>query len=496
MAIKRLISLLLLFIIICSCIDCITEEEYLKETGSSGINEPDITIVDQIERHNTTLKKSAILDLENGYSLKILDIDRKEDFTVISFRKDGNEYSKGLLFTGQTHNVKDPVGENVVYSIRLDKIYDSSFSIDLTYELRAWIFPETEPISIEPGTKAAVTLTDDSITRIYKWEYNNTEFWIKAEYNREDYELYSGRGRNRDYVNFATDPYDDELISQITTQLEYMAAESGYGSVDMPYIATAFVQSIPYVYDNDSTGYDEYPKFPFETLYHYGGDCEDLSILLTAILHDMGYGAALIAFPGHVAAGVQEDESMSGINYDYNGVKYFYIESTNPRRDIGEMRARYRNATARITPIDNVYPYLDIDFSRSSQRQTVFTYVDLEIEITNDGLATAEDVKIYAYLEPANEGKYLDQITIIPHIIWEELIRITTNIDISRGGPNGGIGWDRFQSDVIPKIEADRRITYTVSNLKVPVGQEYRVIVRAWGSNVEEVTVYGDWFIA
>lgn len=462
MDIKRSISWFLLFIIICSCVGCITEEDYPEENGLPDIDETDIAGEDYTEEYNVTLKKTAVLDLENGYSLKILDVNRKEEFTVISFRKDEQEYSVRTLLPGRTYNVKDPEDRNIVYSIRLEKIYDNSFSVDLTYELKPEIFLETETINIEPEIKVAVTLTEDSITRTYEWEYDGTEFWIKNEYYKEDYELYSQRSRSRDYDQFANDPYDDELISQVTTQLEYLAAEGGYSRDEIPYIATAFVQSLPYVSDSASAGYDEYPRFPFETLYHGGGDCEDSSILLASLLHEMGYGVALITLPDHMAVGVHGDESISGSYYDYNGIKYFYLETTNSGWDVGVIPDEYRNAEAIITPIGYGYPQLKIDFTGSSQRQAVYTYVDLDIEIINVGSATAEDVIIYTSLEATDEGMV----------------------------------WDQIQSDVIAEIEAEGGITYTVTNLKVPAGEEYRVGISSWGSNAEYEYVYSDWFIA
>ncbi|NYT19772.1 MAG: hypothetical protein GKC08_05740 [Methanosarcinales archaeon] len=462
MGIKRSISWFLLFIIICSCIGCIAEEEYPQESGSPELDETDIATEDHTEQYNTTLKKTAILDLENGYSLKVLEIDRKEDFTVISFRKDGTQYSTRTLSTGQTYNVKDPDEQNVVYSIRLDKIYDSSFSIDLTYELKPEIYLETEPINIEPEPRIAVSLTQDSITRTYEWEYDNTEFWIKSEYYKDDYELYSERSRSRDYDQFANDPYDDELISQITTQLEYLAAEGGYGDDEIPYIATAFVQSLPYVSDSASAGYDEYARFPFETLYHGGGDCEDSSILLASLLHEMGYGVALIELPGHMAVGVQGDESTSGSYYDYKGVKYFYLETTNSGWDVGVIPDEYRNAEAKITPIGYGYPQLQIEFTGTGKKNSLYTYVDLDIEVTNVGSATAEEVIIYTYLESTKEG----------------------------------MAWDQAQSDTIDEIDTEGGITYTVTNMKVPVGQEYRVVVMAWGSNTEQAVLYSEWVVS
>ncbi|MGM0770420.1 MAG: hypothetical protein ACQESU_02280 [Halobacteriota archaeon] len=469
MVIKWSIFLILLFVIMSSCMGCIAEdketypeENELPDIEENYVEDAKLETPDRIEKYNATLKRTAILKLENGYSIKVLEIDRKEDLTTFSFRKDEIEYSKKTLSTGQTYKVKDPDEKNAVYSIRLDKIYDSSFSIDLTYEIKPEIHLETTPIDIEPETKIAVTLSDEFITRNYEWEYDNTEFLIQNKYYKEDYELYSGRSRSRDYDQFANDPYDDELISQITGQIKYLASKGGYGEDEIPYITTAFVQSLPYVSDSASAGYDEYPRFPFETLYHGGGDCEDSSILLASLLHEMGYEVSLVLLPDHMAVGVQGDDSLSGNYYEYNGIKYFYLETTNSGWDVGVIPNEYRNTEAIITPIGYGYPQLQIEFTGSGKIMAAYTYVDLDIEVMNVGSATAEDVIIYTYLESTEEG----------------------------------MAWDQIQSEKIPEIEAEGGITYSVTNMKVPAGQEYRVGIIAWGSNAKQTVVYSEWVIS
>ena len=63
----------------------------------------------------------------------------------------------------------------------------------------------------------------------------------------------------------------------------------------------SFAQNLPYTADDVTTGFDEYPRFPYETLYDNGGDCEDTSILVSAMLRELRYGVALLHFPGHMA---------------------------------------------------------------------------------------------------------------------------------------------------------------------------------------------------
>jgi hypothetical protein len=413
------------------------------------------------EIYSSTLKRTEILYLDNGYSLKVLEINRKEEYIRLSFRKDDQEYSTQTISNGRTFNVKDCNEKNIVYSVTVDKIYDNSFLVQLTYTLRPELLLEATPAE---KTRQTVELKIDAetATRYYTWDYDNTEFTIGYQYNTDAYKIYSQRSRNRDYTHFVNDPYDDELISQISTQIENLALQAGYDDDAIPYIAMAFVQSLPYISDSASSGYDEYPRFPFETLYHGGGDCEDSSILLAAMLSDMSYGVALIELPGHMAVGIQGGQGISGSYYEYAGVKYYYLETTNSGWNLGEIPYEYRGAQALVRPIYKGYPELGIGFSGNTRSNSYYTYVDLNVKLENVGSAGAKDIVVYTSLEASQKGMV----------------------------------WDQLKSDVIGSLDIEEGTKYTVSNLKVPVGEAYRVKITVWGLNVDSVSIYSDWVIA
>ena len=413
------------------------------------------------EIYSSTLKRTEILYLDNGYSLKVLEINRKEEYIRLSFRKDDQEYSTQTISNGRTFNVKDCNEKNIVYSVTVDKIYDNSFLVQLTYTLRPELLLEATPAE---KTRQTVELKIDAetATRYYTWDYDNTEFTIGYQYNTDAYKIYSQRSRNRDYTHFVNDPYDDELISQISTQIENLALQAGYDDDAIPYIAMAFVQSLPYISDSASSGYDEYTRFPFETLYHGGGDCEDSSILLAAMLSDMSYGVALIELPGHMAVGIQGGQGISGSYYEYAGVKYYYLETTNSGWNLGEIPYEYRGAQALVRPIYKGYPELGIGFSGNTRSNSYYTYVDLNVKLENVGSAGAKDIVVYTSLEASQKGMV----------------------------------WDQLKSDVIGSLDIEEGTKYTVSNLKVPVGEAYRVKITVWGLNVDSVSIYSDWVIA
>ncbi|WP_425342641.1 hypothetical protein [Methanolobus bombayensis] len=411
--------------------------------------------------YTQTLKTTQVLEIDNGYSIKILEINKQSENIRVSFRKDGNEYNTRILVLNKKYNVKDTNGENVIYSISVAKIADNSFTVDISYTIYPAIFLETGKYEGK-NNEIDVRINSDNINRIYRWEYDNTEFSVEYKYDTESYDLYSQRIRNRDFSHFVNDPYDDDLISMITEQITGLAEEKGYSREEIPYIVMAFVQSLPYVSDSVSAGYDEYPRFPFETLYHGGGDCEDSSILLASLLYDMGYGVALVEFPGHMGIGVKGAEALEGSYYNYSGVRYYYLETTNTGWEVGVVPNEYINLEATVQPLPKPYPQLMVIFSGNARGNGYVTYADLEIAVTNVGSATAEDVVIYTTIESKTEN-----------MIWDEL-----------------------RTDTDSDLDVDETVVYTVTGLSVPEGESYRVGIWALGANAETEYVYSDWAVA
>ncbi len=449
MTLYRSLFYAIIFLLLFSCIGCISEDPVPQTTTV----QPDV--VEQWQ--STTLKKTAVLSLENGYSLKVLEIDRREGYAKISLRKDNEEYDVIYLQPDMLYDIMGPDDKEVVYSLILDRIYDSSFVIELSYSPGPGLYTE---VSVEKSSEV-VRIEGDTIIRTFEWEYEDSVFYLECEFEGEAFDLYSQRSRERDWTHFVNDPYDDAMISRITSALEDAASDGGYPQEEIPYIAMMFVQSLPYITDSVSEGYDEYPRYPFETLYHGGGDCEDSSILLAALLTDMGYGAALLELPGHMAVGVKGSEDLPGSYYEYSGTRYYYLETTDSGWDVGEIPSEFEDERARITPIPYGYPQIGLDFEGTSTGGLVYTTVDLTIEVMNVGSAVARDVVVYTTLEAVEEGMV----------------------------------WDQLESDELPDIPVDEGLTYTVSGLKVPGGERYRIGIWAAGEGMDVEYVYSEWMV-
>ncbi|MFC5971393.1 hypothetical protein ACFPYI_08640 [Halomarina salina] len=108
--------------------------------------------------------------------------------------------------------------------------------------------------------------------------------------------------------------------------------------VSIANFAIDVIQHIPYVPDDVSTGYDDYTKYIAEVMGDCGGDCEDTSVLLASLLQlePFGYDTVLIQPPGHMGVGILGDDSMTGSYWEYQGEKYYYIETTGIGWAVGD----------------------------------------------------------------------------------------------------------------------------------------------------------------
>ena len=143
----------------------------------------------------------------------------------------------------------------------------------------------------------------------------------------------------------------DSFIQSISTSLRTAAAKESYGSYDEASFLLAWVQSLPYTSDAVTTPYDDYPRFPVETLYDNGGDCEDTTYLYMAIMTIWGYGSIMINPPNHLAPGIKGADNLPGYYWEYQGSKYYYAETTGDGWRIGDLPPQLQGGTARLFPI-------------------------------------------------------------------------------------------------------------------------------------------------
>ncbi|MEM4496394.1 MAG: hypothetical protein QXM06_03760 [Archaeoglobaceae archaeon] len=94
-------------------------------------------------------------------------------------------------------------------------------------------------------------------------------------------------------------------------------------------IAISLVQLIPYDYKK-LNGSELKERYPYEVLYDRAGICGEKSMLLAAILKELGFGVVLLEYKdeNHMAVGIKCPKEYA--NYIYNNTGYCFVETTVP----------------------------------------------------------------------------------------------------------------------------------------------------------------------
>jgi hypothetical protein len=197
----------------------------------------------------------------------------------------------------------------------------------------------------------------------YEWMYKGSKWYYNATIPKQTYQYFESQKRTGDYREYVMNDRDDELMSSLADFLSKEAEKKGWGEADTVSLVLSFVQSMSYTDDEVTTGYDEYPRYPVETMKDGGGDCEDTAILFTSIVREMGYGVALLELKEdkHMAAGVLiSQEAVDNWNRDYpltyypteNGEEmYAYCETTSEGWKLGQKPEDLESTTARIIDV-------------------------------------------------------------------------------------------------------------------------------------------------
>lgn len=173
-----------------------------------------------------------------------------------------------------------------------------------------------------------------NMPQYFSWSYGGYNWTWTVQIHEDWFDYYKDKNprpnpRSADYIT-----YNDPFIKAVAEKISETAKKN---NLCITCLAASFIHSLSYV-DDKYTGYDEYPKYPVETIIEKNGDCEDTSYLTASIIRAMNIDTVLILLPGHMAVGVWMDCDTSGTYYELNGRCYYYIETTNAKDwAVGEM---------------------------------------------------------------------------------------------------------------------------------------------------------------
>lgn len=278
--------------------------------------------------------------------------------------------------------------------------------------------PKRHPVFLE-GVGGS-TLPDKSVKgayqRTFKQTANGTQTVFTTAVPKALYQYYEARPRVPNFGVYVSDFFDDPSIKNMTKALRDYGDKHGLSPSQVVNNAVAIVQYMKYTKDEVSTGYNEYPKFPMETLKDRGGDCEDTSILLASMLDELNFGTVLLKMESahHMAVGVKGDPSMGGTYFEKAGTRYYYVETTGKGWQVGQMppSIRKQNPKAKLVSIDDT-PVLAFQWNTTVNPEGG---VDVAVRTYNVGDGVARNAAVTVEVENKSKNVVAHAHTALPSI--------------------------------------------------------------------------------
>jgi len=257
-------------------------------------------------------------------------------------------------------------------------------------------------------SQAQTIMPDSKVKRQFKWEDDQRKWSWTLTLSQAGYDYFKSLARipTDDYTVYVTNPADDIYLNSLVEQFRAAKTANNLSEEQMINLVVAFVQGIPYVEDKLGTGQEEYPKYPIETLYEQGGDCEDKSILMASLLEKLGYGAVLLVLPNHMAVGVKGSSALPGTYITYQNQRYYYLETTNSDWEIGDVPSEIVNSQAKILPL---VPKSVLTHKWQSSGSLLNYRVT--VTVTNHGTAEARNTKVHASFDAGAGNQVYSQQT-------------------------------------------------------------------------------------
>lgn len=185
----------------------------------------------------------------------------------------------------------------------------------------------------------------------YQWTYYAVRFHLSLSIDPASLASYRANNEYREAggISFAMDnipmvaTHSDPLIMQMALDFQVAKTKLKIGPYHLINLMLSFVQSLSNADDINSTGYQEYWRFPVETLADRQGDMIDKSLLLASLTKACGYETAILLdgrgvgwSQSHTSVGVCCSGAF-GTYYENAGNKYFVCEPSCPGYKMGDV---------------------------------------------------------------------------------------------------------------------------------------------------------------
>lgn len=255
---------------------------------------------------------------------------------------------------------------------------------------------------------------DDYFEVEHSWKCNGKQRSITLNISKSLYDYYRNEREHLVYhyqfedgnvpphfFGFMVSEHDRLLMRSIANEL----TKGAISDIEKSKMALAFVQSLPYAFDSESKGVEEYVRYPVETLVDGCGDCEDKVALLAAILYEMDVDFILLVLPDHMAVGLHCDGVEADRYLLFQGKKYYYLETTMPNWKIGQIPEDYKSSAMEAVPVDDTPKILIKGVQFESQSAHAFEKANCRLQIDMHNLGPGKVTQIKLHVRLIEKGK-------------------------------------------------------------------------------------------
>lgn len=246
------------------------------------------------------------------------------------------------------------------------------FGAVLTYSLSRDVSLESMPSQSFEGN-IHVQSFESHKTISYRWFYQGLQTITLSIPHSLYYEYaFLERSFSKEYSYYTSK--DNPILDALAREIKRISNQRRFNELQEAALVISFIHN----FKGTPDFFDDYPKFPLETVYLATGDCEDMAILAAAILKRLDYDVIFIEFDSHVGIAIAFSQDFFLKNYIfYNGKRYFYAEVTGFGHSIGEMPPQYKDKPFKI--FDPSLPVLDPKWSFEKIRSVNETSYNIDL---------------------------------------------------------------------------------------------------------------------
>ncbi len=210
-----------------------------------------------------------------------------------------------------------------------------------------------------PNTTLTPPADEGETVRQYEWELdspNRQHLTAKLELHFNETDIQTLRIRNpfrygNDFYHHVEKMLKENLDTRhlqiINHYIATLSNEYQLTMLESIQFILDFVQepNIRYAYDEESTSFPEYVRYPDETLYDKTGDCDCKAMLAVYLFHNAGLKTLYLASQTHAAVAVECDPEWFG-NWEnpyiskglllHKGKHYYFCETTGDNFRVGD----------------------------------------------------------------------------------------------------------------------------------------------------------------